>query len=401
MFGVEKWSQISGLDGEAIAEFEVLASRWLEEDRGALFSFLQKQPTEGNSLIPRLIESVFQEYALAHGLAATLELTQEALFDDYDANFELLPTLFKEGASLTSSSLSQEQVEQALDSAAFEMPFEDNSFVQDYLFSASTDDIDHRFVTLENFLVNTDHPSHKVADWLSDLLQSEELGGLESEQSKKLLKRATTRWTMLRKDFPIEERLDLLEKVGQKRKYYQRQLATVDVREYFSSSRDLAYEFNKGVITAEEALNIAATDLPEISVFNPVDFRAQVYRALVEENPFAADELLNPLPAGKQRMIRGYTAGNYFHGVNPDTTLAYLNSIPDTTYQKELSLQKRNWTNLTKENLQRFGEDYIEWAKEMPEGRFRDITWDSLVSETKDLYPELKDELQNPANPEP
>jgi hypothetical protein len=157
-----------------------------------------------------------------------------------------------------------------------------------------------------------------------------------------------------------------------------------DVNAYLTESRDWRFEFRHGNASLDEI-----TAAMEKSLNIPADGRdaamISLYRNLAEENPAKALPLLNALPEDKRRSLLFADTWQNFGNINPNNFFSYLQSLPEPLTAQEKSDRMKGWDWKARGFLHRYGDDYITWAKSLPDGPDKAAALNSVIWATREI----------------
>lgn len=161
-------------------------------------------------------------------------------------------------------------------------------------------------------------------------------------------------------------------------------LMGADVNQYLNNGRDWRFEFRHGNASLEEI-----TAAMEKSLNIPADGRdaamISLYRNLAEENPAKALPLLNALPEDKRRSLLFADTWQNFGNINPNNFFSYLQSLPEPLTAQEKSDRMKGWDWKARGFLHRYGDDYITWAKSLPDGPDKAAALNSVIWATREI----------------
>jgi len=173
-----------------------------------------------------------------------------------------------------------------------------------------------------------------------------------------------------------------------------------DLNSLLSKGRDWRYEFRHGVATLDEVLAAAREGMPKVSSEAEEAFVVGLYRELVEEDPKKALPLLDSLPEDRRRDALFNSTWQSMVNIDPDDYLSFFSSLPEPETAAEKDLRTKGWNWKARGYLMRFGDDYVEWVKQMPEGIDKETAMNSLIWATREQNPaearKLNDQLYPP-----
>lgn len=160
------------------------------------------------------------------------------------------------------------------------------------------------------------------------------------------------------------------------------------VQNFLNSGGDWLYQFRNGVVTADEVFAAALKNSPDPGpAMN--EFRSQIYRHLLEDDSAAASKLLSGMSEGDRKWQDVYALRWWFTGVDPDRFFEVISQFDSGGDTKMDAALWDAWKAKSQSNLRRFGEDYLEWVKALPEGRNRTWALESLQEAAKNSNPRV------------
>lgn len=160
------------------------------------------------------------------------------------------------------------------------------------------------------------------------------------------------------------------------------------VHNFLNMGGDWLYQFRNGMVTADEVLAAALEASPDPGpAMN--EFRSQIYRHLLEEDSAAASRLLGGMSEADRKWQDVYALRWWFTGVNPDRFFEVISQFDSGGDPKMDAALWDAWKTKSQSNLKRFGEDYLEWVKALPEGRNRTWAIESLQEAAKNSNPRV------------
>lgn len=244
--------------------------------------------------------------------------------------------------------------------------------------------------------------SGEAAEWVLGVLKS---GELKRVMAKELLDELDL-VVLEVAGVDLEKRLEILRKnpdfLDLPRQALVDELVAGDVRRFLEHGRDWRYEFRNDTATLEEVLRAVREGLPSLPVAGEEALRVTLFRQLAAENPVKALPLLDPFPEEKRRAILFDSTWLSHENVSPDHFMRFLAQVPDAKTPEEQELKLRGWSTKVRGYLWRYGEDYVEWVREMPPGIHREAAINSMIRATSEQHPARARELSEqfyPRNP--
>lgn len=235
--------------------------------------------------------------------------------------------------------------------------------------------------------------SGQAAEWLRGILKSDELKGELPRASWDDLNNALLDVAGLE----IEQRLEILKEhpgyEDHSRQELLDELVGGDVSHLLENGRDWRFEFRSGKASLDDVLAAVRRGLPQLPEAGEEAMRVSLFRELAEENPKKALPLLDALAPEKRRDVLFDSTWLGFANVSPDDFLRFLAEVPDADSPAEQERKLRGWTARARADLWRYGDDYIEWVKQMPSGIHREAAMNSILLATSGENPARAREL--------
>ena len=232
-------------------------------------------------------------------------------------------------------------------------------------------------------------------DWIKSWIDS---GTLDAEAMKRLGGDGTAQQLSDKTGLSISERVNIIRQLGAYQgtddKRLKAQLISGQLHEFLTSDADWLYAFRHGAVSANDVYTAALAALPDPGDAKP-ELRTQIFRHLSEDDLGTAIKLLDAMTDDQKEWQKIWGAQWWFNGVNPDQFAKVVSSVScEGDGAKETAL-KSAWRNKASENLERFGEDYLTWAKALPEGKNRAWALESIQQASKAKYPWINQEVTN------
>jgi hypothetical protein len=169
-------------------------------------------------------------------------------------------------------------------------------------------------------------------------------------------------------------------------------VVTRSLQSFFNNrEEDWLYAFRHGQLTASEVREAARAVMGEMGEHRR-EFNGQIFRHLAEDDLDAAMELLGGMSPRDQDWQKIYAARWWFYGVDPDRFVQLVSSI--TLDEPAVHDAMWNaWRDKSRPNLERYGDDYLEWIKAMPPGPVRTSALRGLHGVTRQDYPWIHQEV--------
>lgn len=170
----------------------------------------------------------------------------------------------------------------------------------------------------------------------------------------------------------------------------ERNVASTEVRKVMGDPgfRDLIQSFTEGKVDAATVLDAVETAGPELAAAYPDLVRDHVLNALVRRNPAAAAKLLADLPE-PERYQKVNTMANYTIGETPDPQRVYelFEAAPHTPEQGPGAMRESLWSSLSAKSYSIYGDDYLDWLKQLPPGANRDMGIEAMAGQLQKTDP--------------
>lgn len=235
--------------------------------------------------------------------------------------------------------------------------------------------------------------SGQAAEWLRGILKTDGLEGELPRESWDDLHNALLEVG----GFDVEHRLEILkgypEHEARSRQELLDELVAADVSHLLENGRDWRFEFRNGRASPDDVMAAVRRGLPNLPEAGEEAMRVALYRELAEENPKKALPLLDPLPPEMRRDVLLDSTWLTFVNVSPDDFLRFLVDVPEAKSSAEQERKLRGWSTRATTDLWRYGDDYIEWAKQMPPGIHREAAMNAILLATAAENPAQAREL--------
>lgn len=389
-----------------IAEVEVRVLHWMRKNPEEAMDFLKNDPACGElRLIGTLTEHVFKDLVKESGVLRSMAwLTKEKT----TLSVLCYGTLeeMKEGGGLALYL----KMEDALAGNALEEVCRNNFLTRTEFISSvgRATPFSDRVKLLEMakrqpddvrktaLLAGFGRSSGEAADWLLDLVAKGELAGDLANQLKGNLGDAVLAIPFMDLDKRVQARRATKGNETKARQSIVDELVGGDVSNLLEQGRDWRYEFRHGTASLddiESAIRSGVKIPPEAEE----SVRVTLYRHLSEENPAKALPILDGVSEERRRAaLFEFTWVNQGN-VEPDTFLRFLADVPEPVTAQEKDYRTKGWNWKARGFLYRYGDDYVDWVKQMPPGIDKDTAMNSLVWATREQNPakarELSDQL--------
>ena len=242
--------------------------------------------------------------------------------------------------------------------------------------------------------------STEAAHWL---LEQEGLDPTLVTQLQETQSRTESRDTALSYDQRIDAMLELPDTKSKDQPDRQAMLNDMvhgDLGKILNEGRDWRYEFRHGVSSLDDVVNAIRTAMPNVPPEAEEAFTVSLYRQLVEEDAKKALPLLDSLPEDRRRDALFNSTWLSMVNIDPNDFLSSFSSLPEPETPTEKDLRTKGWNWKARGFLMRYGDDYVEWVKEMPEGIDKQTAMNSLIWATREENPaearKLSDQLFPP-----
>ncbi len=265
--------------------------------------------------------------------------------------------------------------------AGAEIPFRDRDALLEL--ARQEQDVHVRMDLLSGF----SQSSEQARQWLLEKIASGDLGDEVANQLRARLDAEAIRNPSI--DF--NERVLALKAdedfQGKSQQEAINELVNRDVAQLLEGGRDWRYEFRHGVAALDEIVAAVRGRLPNVPPEGEEALLVSLYRNLVEEDPRKALPLLDSLPEDRRREALFHSTWLSQVNISPDDYLSFFADLPEPETPAEKDLRTKGWNWKARGFLGRFGDDYVEWVKEMPEGLDKETAMNSLIWATREQNP--------------
>ena len=230
--------------------------------------------------------------------------------------------------------------------------------------------------------------SGQAAEWLREVLKRDELKGELPRGSRDELNHEILNVAGLEMDKRLKILKEHPESEGRSPQELRDELIGRDVVRLLENGRDWRFEFRNGKSSLDDVLAAVRRGLPELPGAGEEAMRVALYRELAEEDPKKALPLLDPLPPERQREVSLDSTWLAFVNVSPDDFLRFLAEVPEAKSPEEQARKLKGWSTRAPVDLWRYGDDCIEWVKQMPPGIHREAAMNSILQATAEENPE-------------
>ena len=161
-----------------------------------------------------------------------------------------------------------------------------------------------------------------------------------------------------------------------------------ELNRFLGEGSDWRFQFRHGKATLDDVIAAVRAGMPEIPPEGEEALTVSLFRQLVEEDREKAMPMLDSLPEDKKREALFHSTWLSMVNIKPDDFLAYCRSLPEPEADWEKDLRTKGWNWKARGFLMRYGDDYVEWVKEMPEGLDKETAMNSLIWATREQNPE-------------
>lgn len=238
--------------------------------------------------------------------------------------------------------------------------------------------------------------SQQAADWLLDLIAKGDLAGNPASGVKGNLGDAVLSLPSMDLDKRVDARRATRGNETKARQSIVDELVGGDVKRLLENGRDWRYEFRHGTASLEDVETAVHSGLP-IPPEAEEAVRVTLYQHLSEENPEKALPVLDGVSEERKRAaLFAFTWENQGN-VDPDIFLRFLADVPEPVTAQEKDYRTKGWNWKARGFLARYGDDYVDWVRQMPPGIDKDTAMNSLIWATREQNPakarELNDQL--------
>jgi hypothetical protein len=174
---------------------------------------------------------------------------------------------------------------------------------------------------------------------------------------------------------------------GKDRQSMMNELVFQDLNRVLKEGRDWRYEFRHGVSSLDDVVAAVRSAMPDVPPEGEEALVVSLYRQLVEEDSKKALPLLDALPEDRRREALFHSTWLSQVNIDPDDYLGFFSALPEPVTPEEKDLRTKGWNWKARGFLLRFGDDYVEWVKEMPEGIDKETAMNSLIWATREQNP--------------
>jgi hypothetical protein len=158
-----------------------------------------------------------------------------------------------------------------------------------------------------------------------------------------------------------------------------KQISTVDINELMKSGPDYRFAFRHGAMTADEILAAVKTEFPELASASDFETRVRVFNELASEDAQGAYALLAGLPEEQRNLAVIHQARWSFRDNSPDTFFAMINLAPGPDSAEAIPQREDAWSAYGRSAYREYGDDYLQWVRELPSGANRDAARSTLA----------------------
>lgn len=169
-----------------------------------------------------------------------------------------------------------------------------------------------------------------------------------------------------------------------------KQISTVDINELMKSGPDYRYAFRHGAMTAEEVLSAVRLQLPAMAAASDYETRVRVFNELASEDAEAAFALISHLPPEQRNLAVLHQSRWTFRDTSPDAFYAMIGLAGGPDSAEAAPQRAEAWSVYGKSAYQDYGDYYLDWVRELPQGLNRDVARSTLVGVLRE---QRKDEL--------
>ncbi|WP_035605650.1 hypothetical protein [Haloferula sp. BvORR071] len=274
-------------------------------------------------------------------------------------------------------------------------PFRDRQALFD--FAISPDQQEVRSDLLRGFA----RSSEEAAQWL---LEREGLDPEMADFARKRQNFLASSNTSLDYDRRIEALQQSSDQEGKDHQTLLNEMVQRDLLKILTEDRDWRYEFRNGVSSLDDVTAAIRSAMPEVPPEAEEALLVSLYRQLVEEDAKKALPLLDSLPEDRRRDALFNSTWQSMVNIDPDDYLSFFSSLPEPVTAEEKDYRTKGWNWKARGFLMRYGDDYVEWVKQMPPGIDKETAMNSLIWATREQNPaearKLSDQLYPPKKSE-
>lgn len=362
---------------EIAHQFHAHLRQWLLSDKEACLSYLKQM------VLPDFEEPDIKRLALLSQPGALVDfLAEDGLLNHLDffdlENYSELSNTFvysftksiQNGESLNLLKDIEGRIGPLPDGVTFELlrysskllPFEErDQFVAKV--NSSERGRGYRAFFISSFLKNPNHPADKIRAWAEELQESDEFNLAEKLYFEKALSSAET-------SLLPRERVELASGLNPLRAEEVKQdTVASEVSGFLTNNRDYRYELRHGLVTPAEIITDFRAQEPDLFEDYADDTILQLYNELAKEAPETAVAVLDQLADTSQGVNARFEASKTtFDGVSPDIILAHARSLESLPQSSDFGSV---WQYQARNLLERHGDDFVTWIKNLPAGQQR------------------------------
>lgn len=176
-----------------------------------------------------------------------------------------------------------------------------------------------------------------------------------------------------------------------------KQISTVDINELMKTGPDYRYAFRHGAMTADEILAAVRQTFPELAAASDYETRVRVFNELASEDAQAAFSLIAHLPEEQRNLAVIHQSRWTFRDTSPDAFYDMINLAPGPDSAEAAPQRADAWTNYGSSAYREYGDDYLDWVRELPAGVNRDVARSTLAKVLRETnQADLAGEFEKP-----
>lgn len=158
-----------------------------------------------------------------------------------------------------------------------------------------------------------------------------------------------------------------------------KQISTVDINEMMKTGPDYRFAFRHGAMSADEVLAAVKAEFPELASASDYETRVRVYNELASEDAQGAYALIAHLPEEQRNLAVIHQARWSFRDNSPDTFFSMINLAPGPDSSEAAPQREDAWNAYGSSAYREYGDDYVQWVRELPSGTNRDVARSTLA----------------------
>lgn len=230
--------------------------------------------------------------------------------------------------------------------------------------------------------------------WVLDLAES---GALDDNAKRALNNRSLVNSLIDKDGISVDERVKAYQTLGIMKNSSDHFVGVMIIdwklREFMFNDDDWHFAFRHGEATAAEVLNAAMVAMPDFETRRE-EVASQLFRQLAEDNQAAAMELIADQSNEDIAWARTNSTRWAFFGVNPNDVHSWTSDTADLNNPHQDNAFHEGWRDRSGSNLSRFGDEYLQWAIALPDGKQRTMALEGIIGSTKSKKPHIAEQAR-------